>query len=405
MRYFVFLAAAFSLILFAPTVEAQDIQFSSYLEIARIVTDMQTGNTSASVTLQSTNVNDIILPKDLVESITENSAVNSVFLTSKTECILGVGDESCLRINVKRDASWPGINAIHQGAREIGDSIVGKVNSAFDVNATFHSIYVHSESDAIIGIAPPGTITIAYTMPVKSSADMYEKILPVFAEGIRNSGGFHNAVSDITEYQNSAASFAAIKVEEGILMQAIVDHAYVADQVETLFPITMLGVTKLETSRYFDDGFYPLNSILQIIVIGSQDSVYSKPDQLQLHTREGFTLPVSFDIAGWVIDQRDNVTDAKYIFGIDKVANSKDVSISFAMPDESREESITMPDESREEPITMPDESREEPITMPGKLGEEPVTEQTSAYWPWILFAIIPIAGVAALAYILKKRI
>ena len=116
-------------------------------------------------------------------------------------------------------------------------------------------------------------------------------------------------------------------------------------------------------------------------------------------------MPVSFDIAGWVIDQRDNVTDAKYIFGIDKVANSKDVSISFAMPDESREESITMPDESREEPITMPDESREEPITMPGKLGEEPVTEQTSAYWPWILFAIIPIAGVAALAYILKKRI
>ena len=373
MQYLIFLAAALILILFPPIAAAQEIQFSTYQELARVVTNMQTGNTSALITLQSGSTNDIILPENLRELIIDDSIINSFFLTSKTKCLPGVADESCLLINIQRDPSWPGINAIHEGARIVGDSAIDHVNAAFGVDATFHSIYIHSELDAIPGIANPGTVTVAYTMPTRSSGSMYEKILPIFAEKIKNSGGFHIAASEIIKYPDSSVSFAAIRVGSEVLMQVVVDRSYVADHAQTLFPITLLGVAELETSRYFDDGFYPLNSILQVIILGStQDSAYYTPDLLQVDIVDGVPIPSSLEIPGWVIEQRDNITDAKYLFGLDKVAYSEDVSISFTAPDEPK---------------------------------EMLVSDQTRAYWPWVLFAIIPIAGVIVLAYVLKKRI
>ena len=171
------------LILFPPIAgTAQEIQFSTYQELARVVTDMQTGNTSALITLQSGSTDEMMLPGNLREIVIDDSIINSFLLTSKTKCIPGVADESCLLINIKRNPSWPGINAIHEGARIVGDSAIDHVNAAFGVDATFHSIYIHSESDAIPGIAEPGTVSVVYTMPTRSSGSMYEKISPVFTE-------------------------------------------------------------------------------------------------------------------------------------------------------------------------------------------------------------------------------
>ena len=66
MQYLIFLAATLILILFPPIAAAQEIQFSTYQELARVVTDMQTGNTSALITLQSGSPNDIILPENRI---------------------------------------------------------------------------------------------------------------------------------------------------------------------------------------------------------------------------------------------------------------------------------------------------------------------------------------------------
>ena len=74
---------------------------------------MQTGNTSALITLQSGSTDEMMLPGNLREIVIDDSIINSFLLTSKTKCIPGVADESCLLINIKRNPSWPGINAIH----------------------------------------------------------------------------------------------------------------------------------------------------------------------------------------------------------------------------------------------------------------------------------------------------
>ena len=80
MQYLIFLAAALILILFPPIAAAQEIQFSTYQELARVVTNMQTGNTSALITLQSGSTNDIMLPENLRELVIDDSIINSFFL-------------------------------------------------------------------------------------------------------------------------------------------------------------------------------------------------------------------------------------------------------------------------------------------------------------------------------------
>ena len=68
MQYLIFLAAALILILFPPIAAAQEIQFSTYQELARVVTDMQTGNTSHLYYIKQCNQAvqmKIILPENL----------------------------------------------------------------------------------------------------------------------------------------------------------------------------------------------------------------------------------------------------------------------------------------------------------------------------------------------------
>ena len=107
MQYLIFLVAALILMLFPPIAAAQEIQFSTYQELARVVTDMQTGNTSALITLQSGSTDEMMLPGNLREIVIDDSIINSFLLTSKTKCIPGVADESCLLINIKRSiVAW-----------------------------------------------------------------------------------------------------------------------------------------------------------------------------------------------------------------------------------------------------------------------------------------------------------
>ena len=77
MQYLIFLVAALILMLFPPIAAAQEIQFSTYQELARVVTDIQTGNTSALITLQSGSTDEMMLPGNLREIVIDDSIINS----------------------------------------------------------------------------------------------------------------------------------------------------------------------------------------------------------------------------------------------------------------------------------------------------------------------------------------
>ena len=52
--------------------------------------------------------------------------------TNENNCVLGVVDQSCILINIERNAEDKGINAIQDNSKITGDSYIDEINQIFD---------------------------------------------------------------------------------------------------------------------------------------------------------------------------------------------------------------------------------------------------------------------------------
>ena len=120
---------------------SQEIGLSTFQESAQVIIDKKISNTSiASITLHSSNLQEIKIPTELEQKIRENERVQAVVITNHNNCVLGVRDyESCIIINIERNPEDKGINAIQDSTREIADSYIQEVNQVFDTDAKFFS--------------------------------------------------------------------------------------------------------------------------------------------------------------------------------------------------------------------------------------------------------------------------
>ena len=83
---------------------AQDIGLATFQEIAQVIVDKSISqNVTASITLQSTSVQEIKIPAELEQKIRGDGRISAITITNQNQCILGVDNESCILINVKRD--------------------------------------------------------------------------------------------------------------------------------------------------------------------------------------------------------------------------------------------------------------------------------------------------------------
>lgn len=100
-----------------------------------------------SVTLLSTNIQEIIIPIELEEKLREHGRIQAVVLTNENNCVLGVTDQSCILINIERNPEDKGINAIQDSSRAIGESLIAEINQVFDTNAEFFQVYIHTNAE------------------------------------------------------------------------------------------------------------------------------------------------------------------------------------------------------------------------------------------------------------------
>ena len=92
---------------------SQEIRLSTFQESAQVIIDEKIyQKTTASITLFSSNVQEIIIPIELEQKIREDQWVQAVVLTNENNCVLGVVDQSCIIINIARNSNDAGINAI-----------------------------------------------------------------------------------------------------------------------------------------------------------------------------------------------------------------------------------------------------------------------------------------------------
>ena len=325
---FLFLLAISLIVVFSYSeVIAQDPRLATFQETAQIIIDKRiSNNVTAAISLQSTSNQEIRIPIELSKKIQDTERVLAVIITSEEQCVLGVKNDSCIMINLSREGIEGGIKAIQDTGREIGDTLIDDINAAFDTNAEFHSVFLHQNDESNLALETSGVISgrgsfsAVYTMPREDSQKMYEKFSTMLLpKEIRESGGFYDIAKKLSEEPDSRITISIIP-QNGISLYQLkisIDYPNSADKIQSINPLEFLKTDKLIRSDYFSKDFYPLNSILKVVLLSSEplkvNDVNTKivPDII----KDGERLP-EFTTDGWFFDQSSGKKiEATYLFG------------------------------------------------------------------------------------------
>ena len=307
---------------------SQEMSLATFQETAQVIIDKSLSqNVTASIALQSTSIQEIKIPAELEQKIRENNRITAIVLTNQNQCILGVYDESCIIINVARDPADEGILAIQNSTKKIAELFIDEVNQIFDTDAKFHSIFIQSNDE--IGraletsgtISGRGTISAVYTMPMEDTESMYEKISALLLpKVIRESGGFYDIAKNLSKEEKSKMTFSIIPLENKSLLQLklSVDYPNMASSVKEVSPLEFLKAEELKRSDYFSTGFYPLNSILQVVILSPESTNVSdvRGNIIPTQITDGEKIPKEITKEGWIFDpEQGKRIQGKYIFG------------------------------------------------------------------------------------------
>jgi len=327
-------------------VYSQEIGLATFQESAQIVIDRKINQESiASITLSSSNLQEIKIPSELEQKIRENQRIQAVVITNQNNCILGVYDQSCIIINIERNPGDKGINAIQDSSRKLADSYIDEINQVFDTNAEFLQVYIHTNDatnqalDTSGIISGGGVISAVYTMPMEDTGSMYGKLSSMLlSKSIRDGEGFYNIAKILSKEQNAKMSFSIIPTESKSLLQLRVSvdnqipkESELDETISKINPLEFFNIENLNRSNYFSTGNYPLNSIFQIIILSNDETNVSdvKGYIIPTQTIDGMQMPMDVTKKGWIFDpQRGELLQGKFIFGESTSVNENELKFS-----------------------------------------------------------------------------
>ena len=323
---------------------SQEVSLATFQESAQIIIDEKINRESiASITLSSSNIQEIIIPTELEQKIRESQRIQAVVITNQNNCTLGVYDQSCIIINVERNPEDKGIFAIQDSTREIADSYIDEINQVFDTNAKFFQVYINTNDDTNQAldtsgiISGNGIISAVYTMPMEDTNSMYSKLSSMLlSKPIRDGGGFYDTAKILSMKQNAKMSFSITPLESKSLLQLrISTNVPITSQMEGLTskisPLEFFNIESLNRSDYFSSGNYPLNSIFQIVIMSNNETNVSdvKGDIIPTQNIDGIEMPTELTKNGWIFDpQKGNIIQGKYIFGESTSVNENELKFS-----------------------------------------------------------------------------
>jgi hypothetical protein len=337
---------------------SQDVSLATFQETAQVLVDKsKTQDVTASITLQTTSIQEIKIPSELEKKIRDDKRITSVIITNQQQCVLGVVDDACIMINVKRDLSDKGIIEIQDHTKAIAELFIDEINQTFDTDAQFHSVFVHSDDEInrtleTSGVVSGrGTVSAVFTMPMEDTSSMYEKISALLIpKAIRDSGGFYETAKNLSTEDNAKVTFSIIPFKNTSLLQLklSVDYPQAASNLTKMTPLEFLKTDELKRSEYFSSGFYPLNSIFQIVILSAEPTTISnvKGNIIPTQMIDGEKIPTKLDKKGWIFDpENGEMIQGKYIFGKDTSINGADLVFSLGEDKPTSTEEVTL-DES-----------------------------------------------------------
>lgn len=320
---------------------SQEVSLATFQETAQIIIDKSISqNVTASITLQSTSIQEIKIPAELERKIREDERVKAIILTNQDQCILGVINQSCIMINVERNPEEKGIFTIQDSTKEIAELYIDEINQAFDTDAKFHSVFIHTDdqTNRALGtsgiVSGKGIISAVYTMPMEDTNSMYEKISAILvSKAIRDGGGFYDVANDLSFEENSKMTFSLIPSDSKSLLQLKLSVVYSnkALTISEISPLEFLKVENLKRSDYFSTGFYPLNSIIQVVILSPENTNVSDVIGNIVPTQiiDNEKIPTDVTKEGWIFDPEEGQRiQGKYIFGEKVSVNKEELKFS-----------------------------------------------------------------------------
>ena len=325
---------------------SQEIGLSTFQESAQVLIDDKISQeTIVSITLLSSNIQEIQISTQLEQKIRENERIQAIVVTNENNCVLGVTDQSCIIINIERDPDDKGINAIQDSTKIIAESLIGEINQVLDTNAGFFQVYIHTagESNEVLEtsgvISGKGTISAVYTMSMEDTYSMYEKLSSILlSKQIRESGGFYNTARNLSTEENAKMSFSIIPTETKTLLQLKVSkNNQISSPIQIpgtsteINPLEFFKIKELTRSDYFSTGNYPLNSIFQIIILSDEEMKVSdvRGNIIASQNIDGIEIPIEIMKKGWIFDpQEGQQIQGKYIFGESTSINENEFRFS-----------------------------------------------------------------------------
>ena len=321
-------------------VYGQEVRRATYQENAQIIFDQSINKEiTASIVLESTSNLEMRISDELEQKIIEDELIQSIVFTNQGQCVLGVFDQSCIMINFsledlkielaeeieKEKAAGVGIRAIQNGSKELGDELIGDINNELGINTRYNSVFIHTGGAANKAFETSGSITgqgsvsVVYTMPIQQTDFIFPNLAgKLIPKTIRDSGGFYDIAKTLSKNENSEVSFTMIPREDSIFYSLKVSKIYQDytpdfQRFEIIDPMDYFGVNEINRSDYFSRAFYPLNSLIQIVVITNEPITIES-----ISTNEIKQLSSVEDIStnGFYIESNTgNNIDVRYLFG------------------------------------------------------------------------------------------
>ena len=110
-----------------------------------------------------------------------------------------------------------------------------------------------------------------------------------------------------------------------------VDYTNIDQTMTDISPLEFLKIDNIKRSDYFSTGFYPLNSLIQVVILSPERTNISdvKGNIVPTQIISNEKIPTEITQAGWVFDPEEGQRiQGKYIFGEKDSVSKKELEFS-----------------------------------------------------------------------------
>jgi len=273
-----------------------------------------------SYSLLSKDKKDFQIPDSLEAKILDETRIATIVYTNTEKCAAGVIDATCIMINMRYgELEGDGLKEKKNVAREIGNSVIDDINQALGTHVKYHSTVIDTAGGDQTGGPIINVVYTMYHLPAKMLFNIM--ILENITEEIRSAGGFFNSAKALSLDENSVFLFSMSPEKNRILYSLHISVAYsdIEIPINNFSPLDLFNEDKLNRSGLFAGGFYPMNSIVNVIIFSEEELQVLKTNSSIIGSASNAD---ELQKNGWYYikneqleDSEINKLDLRYLFG------------------------------------------------------------------------------------------